>query len=117
MQRSRSSGQIEQEIEIPLAAARLPGIFGAPIRPKGLVIFAHGSGSGRLSPRNNYVAWVLQESGLATLLVDLLEEPESLDRRKVFALAPGFTTTRSTTTSRSCALFLSSGISSPRSIC
>src|SRR5574340_588574 len=84
MQRSRSSGQIEQEIEIPLAAARLPGIFGAPIRPKGLVIFAHGSGSGRLSPRNNYVAWVLQESGLATLLVDLLEEPESLDRRKVF---------------------------------
>ena len=46
--------------------------------------FAHGSGSGRFSPRNQYVANVLQESGLATFLMDLLEEAESEDRQKVF---------------------------------
>jgi putative phosphoribosyl transferase len=48
------------------------------------VVFAHGSGSGRLSPRNNFVAQVLQYTGMATLLVDLLEESEASDRRKVF---------------------------------
>ena len=49
-----------------------------------MVAFAHGSGSGRLSPRNQYVARVLQEAGLATLLLDLLEQDEAEDRRKVF---------------------------------
>jgi putative phosphoribosyl transferase len=49
-----------------------------------VVSFAHGSGSGRLSPRNNFVAQVLQEAGIATLLADLLEEDEALDRRNVF---------------------------------
>jgi putative phosphoribosyl transferase len=47
---------------------------------KGIVLFAHGSGSGRHSPRNRYVAQVLQEAGLATLLIDLLTmEEESVD--------------------------------------
>jgi len=50
----------------------------------GVVAFAHGSGSGRFSPRNQFVARVLQEAGLATLLLDLLEEEEAEDREKVF---------------------------------
>ena len=62
----------------------MKGLLGLPSNAKGVVIFAHGSGSGRLSPRNNFVAQVLQYNGMATLLVDLLEEPEALDRRKVF---------------------------------
>jgi putative phosphoribosyl transferase len=48
------------------------------------VLFAHGSGSGRHSPRNNFVAGILQQAGLATLLLDLLEEREAADRGKVF---------------------------------
>ncbi|HLA04932.1 MAG TPA: dienelactone hydrolase family protein [Syntrophales bacterium] len=84
MNRSGSDRGREQEVVIPVGASRIPGILGVPSRSKGLVVFAHGSGSGRLSPRNNYVASVLQEGGLSTLLVDLLEEAESLDRRKVF---------------------------------
>lgn len=50
----------------------------------GLVLFAHGSGSSRLSPRNTAVARALQKAGLATLLFDLLREDESSDRRRVF---------------------------------
>jgi putative phosphoribosyl transferase len=49
-----------------------------------VVAFAHGSGSGRFSPRNQFVARVLQGAGLATLLLDLLEEEEADDREKVF---------------------------------
>lgn len=49
-----------------------------------LVIFAHGSGSGRMSPRNNYVAQKLRDAGLATLLLDLLNPAEELERRNVF---------------------------------
>ncbi|MFO0700487.1 MAG: alpha/beta hydrolase [Nitrospira sp.] len=49
-----------------------------------MVVFAHGSGSGRLSPRNTFVASHLQRVGLATLLLDLLTEEEADDRRKVF---------------------------------
>jgi putative phosphoribosyl transferase len=49
-----------------------------------VVLFAHGSGSGRLSPRNTFVAHTLQDGGLATLLIDLLEEDEAEDRQKVF---------------------------------
>ena len=52
-----------------------------------MVVFAHGSGSGRFSPRNQYVAQVLEEAGLATLLLDLLEEDEANDRSKVFDIA------------------------------
>jgi predicted phosphoribosyltransferase/pimeloyl-ACP methyl ester carboxylesterase len=62
----------------------LEGLLGAPAKPKGLVIFAHGSGSGRFSPRNNYVARRLEQSGFATLLLDLLSPEEEADRRNVF---------------------------------
>jgi putative phosphoribosyl transferase len=71
-------------VVIPAGPARLHGVLGLPADARGLVVFAHGSGSGRHSPRNNFVAGVLQDAGVATLLVDLLEEWEARDRRKVF---------------------------------
>jgi putative phosphoribosyl transferase len=58
----------------------IEGNLTIPREPKGIVIFAHGSGSSRYSPRNKYVAQVLNESGIATLLVDLLtSEEEKID--------------------------------------
>jgi putative phosphoribosyl transferase len=65
-------------------APALSAFLAVPPTAKGLVIFAHGSGSGRLSPRNNYVAERLRESGLATLLLDLLIPSEEVHRRNVF---------------------------------
>ncbi|WP_157216544.1 dienelactone hydrolase family protein [Flavisphingomonas formosensis] len=62
----------------------LKGLLGMPPSPNGLVIFAHGSGSGRLSPRNTHVADALHRAGLATLLLDLLTPDEELDRANVF---------------------------------
>lgn len=62
----------------------LEGLLGAPPAAKGVVLFAHGSGSSRLSPRNNFVAQSLRQSGLATLLFDLLTDAEANDRRNVF---------------------------------
>jgi len=62
----------------------LDAVLGAPFGARGLVVFAHGSGSGRMSPRNNYVADQLREAGLATLLLDLLTPAEAEDRRNVF---------------------------------
>jgi pimeloyl-ACP methyl ester carboxylesterase len=58
--------------------------MGLPRPAGGLVLFAHGSGSGRFSPRNNSVAAALRRAGLATLLFDLLTENEAADRRNVF---------------------------------
>ncbi len=54
----------------------LRGLLGVPSDARGMVLFAHGSGSGRLSSRNNFVARSLQDAGLATLLIDLLTEDE-----------------------------------------
>lgn len=65
----------------------LAAILGVPQDAKGLVIFAHGSGSGRLSPRNSHVAARLRDDGMATLLLDLLTPYEELDRRNVFDIA------------------------------
>jgi putative phosphoribosyl transferase len=79
-----SAKSIERQVEIPSGRRRLSGILHVPPNAAGVVAFAHGSGSGRFSPRNQFVARVLQEAGLATLLLDLLEEKESEDRRKVF---------------------------------
>ena len=62
----------------------LEGLIGLPAAAKGVVIFAHGSGSGRLSPRNQHVALILRQAGLATLLLDLLKPQEEKDRRNVF---------------------------------
>jgi putative phosphoribosyl transferase len=74
----------QREIEIPSGRRRLSGILSVPPGAKGVVAFAHGSGSGRFSPRNQFVARALEEGGLATLLLDLLEEREAEDRAKVF---------------------------------
>lgn len=62
----------------------LAAILGTPANARGIVIFAHGSGSGRLSPRNNHVAAQLRQGGFATLLLDLLSPAEEQDRRNVF---------------------------------
>ncbi|HEY7912423.1 MAG TPA: hypothetical protein VIG62_10985 [Blastocatellia bacterium] len=62
----------ERLVEIPAGAAILEGILGLPREAIGLVVFAHGGGGGRLSPRNNYVARRLRESGIGTLLMDLV---------------------------------------------
>lgn len=84
MDKTISIEKNEKEVVIPADSVHLKGILGLPSRMKGVVVFAHGSGSGRFSPRNNFVARVLQDANIATLLVDLLEESESLDRQKVF---------------------------------
>ncbi|WP_211317121.1 dienelactone hydrolase family protein [Jannaschia seohaensis] len=63
---------------------RLPGTLGLPKNPRGLVIFAHGSGSSRLSPRNRAVAAEIQARGCGTLLFDLLTDEEARDRARVF---------------------------------
>jgi putative phosphoribosyl transferase len=77
----------EQEVAIAAGGRTVRGILKRPQGAVGVVVFAHGSGSGRLSPRNQYVAQVLQDAGLATLLLDLLEEDEANDRSKVFDIA------------------------------
>lgn len=69
---------------VVLQGPALPGDLSIPPRAVGLVLFAHGSGSSRLSTRNRWVAQQLQQHGLATLLFDLLTEKEAEDRRLVF---------------------------------
>ncbi len=66
---------------------QLEGILRQPDKASGLVIFAHGAGSSRLSPRNNYVAESLGRRGISTLLFDLLTEDEAGDRANVFDIA------------------------------
>ncbi len=73
-----------RDLDIPLGKGHLSAILHIPDRAEGVVVFAHGSGSGRFSPRNQYVAEVLQQGDLATLLIDLLQEEEADDREKVF---------------------------------
>ena len=69
-------------VQILSTGVRLEGILSSPADAKGLVLFVHGSGSSRNSPRNQYVAQTLQEAGLATLLFDLLTpEEEQVDLR------------------------------------
>ena len=65
-----------QDIEIHIAEVTLHGILAIPDRAQALVLFAHGAGSSRFSPRNQYVARILQQAGLATLLMDLMTERE-----------------------------------------
>ena len=67
--------------------ALLPGMLELPRSPRGVVLFAHGSGSGRLSPRNNYVARELCRAGLGTLLLDLLSRDEDSDPENRFDIA------------------------------
>ncbi|MGZ4590123.1 MAG: phosphoribosyltransferase family protein, partial [Actinomycetes bacterium] len=72
------------EVTVQAGQVRLPGNLTVPAGPRGFVLFAHGSGSGRRSPRNRSVAVLLNEAGLGTLLFDLLTDSEAADRRNVF---------------------------------
>ncbi|MGY1782596.1 phosphoribosyltransferase family protein [Geodermatophilus sp. SYSU D01036] len=74
----------DEEVEVAAGTVRLAGRLSVPEHPLGLVVFVHGSGSSRHSPRNRYVAGVLQEAGLATLLFDLLTPAEEAHRANVF---------------------------------
>ncbi|HAM53793.1 MAG TPA: hydrolase [Nitrospiraceae bacterium] len=66
----------EKSIKIPVDGMKLDGILAIPKDASGLVIFAHGSGSSRLSPRNRFVAGILHKKGIGTLLFDLLTVKE-----------------------------------------
>jgi putative phosphoribosyl transferase len=71
-----------QSLQIPVAGVVLDADLGMPETPRGVVLFAHGSGSGRHSPRNRYVADELNRAGLVTVLADLLTaEEEQVDLR------------------------------------
>jgi len=80
----RSGAARDEEVVIRSPAVDLPGHLTLPAGAAGLVVFVHGSGSGRHSPRNRYVASVLHEAGLGTLLFDLLTPEEERDRSNVF---------------------------------
>jgi len=69
---------------IPIGREKLEALLEVPAGATGVVLFAHGSGSSRLSPRNAYVARVVREAGIGTLLFDLLTEEEASDRGNVF---------------------------------
>jgi pimeloyl-ACP methyl ester carboxylesterase len=70
------SESIERLVHVPADGVTLEGALVVPVEARGVVLFAHGSGSSRHSPRNNYVARVLQAGALGTLLIDLLTERE-----------------------------------------
>jgi putative phosphoribosyl transferase len=75
---------LAQPIVIPVAGVGLPGTLTLPPNPIGVVVFAHGSGSSRLSPRNRFVADALVSANCGTLLFDLLTEAEAENRANVF---------------------------------
>ncbi|MGH4011848.1 MAG: phosphoribosyltransferase family protein [Pseudonocardiaceae bacterium] len=74
----------DEEVEVSSGPLRLAGHLTVPEQPRGVVVFAHGSGSSRHSPRNRAVAALLHQSGLATLLFDLLTPEEETSRANVF---------------------------------
>lgn len=73
-----------REVTIPCGNRTLRASFAIPNPALAAIVFAHGSGSGRFSSRNQFVASDLQQAGMATLLIDLLEPAEAEDRRRVF---------------------------------
>jgi putative phosphoribosyl transferase len=77
-------GEVDDEVEVSAGPTRLGGRLTLPEHPRGVVVFAHGTGSSRHSPRNRYVAGVLNDAGIGTLLFDLLTVEEELDRANVF---------------------------------
>jgi len=79
-----ASRVLDGGVRVPLDGVSLDGDLSVPPAARGLIVFAHGSGSSRHSPRNRFVAQVLNEGGLATLLLDLLTTDEALDRSNVF---------------------------------
>ncbi|MTE13573.1 phosphoribosyltransferase family protein [Nocardia aurantiaca] len=74
----------DDEVRVRAGDVELAGHLTIPEHPIGVVLFAHGSGSSRHSPRNRYVAEVLQQAGLGTLLFDLLTREEEINRANVF---------------------------------
>jgi putative phosphoribosyl transferase len=79
-----AAGALDLEMTLTEGGHRLPGRLRIPAAARGVVLFAHGSGSSRLSPRNRQVAAALEDVDLATLLFDLLDDDEAADRRRVF---------------------------------
>jgi dienelactone hydrolase len=76
------SEENKELVRIPAGKAFIEGNLVVPPGANGIVLFAHGSGSSRFSPRNKFVASVLEEAGIATVLIDLLtEEEEEIDMR------------------------------------
>jgi dienelactone hydrolase len=75
-QQTRLSSTHEQSLAIPTGGRELHGDLRLPRAPRGVVVFAHGSGSSRFSPRNRFVAEVLAGAGFGTLLMDLLTRDE-----------------------------------------
>ncbi len=71
-----ATNDFEQVVQIPIDALGLEGSLALPEETQSLVLFAHGSGSSRFSPRNNFVAQVLRQAGIGTLLMDLLTAEE-----------------------------------------
>jgi putative phosphoribosyl transferase len=82
MSNTDAASRTTRSVRIPVEAQTLDGDLAVPRRARGLVVFAHGSGSSRFSSRNRYVADVLDRLALATLLIDLLtREEEAIDER------------------------------------
>ncbi|MDD2933196.1 MAG: dienelactone hydrolase family protein [Methylotenera sp.] len=75
---------IEKLVHIPVDEVYIEGMLSLPKHASGLVLFAHGSGSSRHSPRNNYVAQVLRDNGIGTLLMDLLSPEEDMNYQTRF---------------------------------
>lgn len=75
---------LEKLLRIPAGQTHIEGMLALPESAQGLVLFAHGSGSSRHSPRNNYVAQVLRDAGIGTLLMDLLTPEEDADYQTRF---------------------------------
>ena len=81
---TQSAKPLEHPVKVPSGPVNLEGFLHVPPGAKGIILFAHGSGSGRFSPRNTFVARILQDAGVGTLLIDLLTEQEAQEREYVF---------------------------------
>ncbi|WP_326966413.1 phosphoribosyltransferase [Arthrobacter sp. CG_A4] len=81
---AQHAADLDEDVEIPCHDVRLQGRLHLPVPARGVVLFAHGSGSSRHSPRNRFVAGMLQQAGLGTLLLDLLTPGEERNRANVF---------------------------------
>lgn len=81
------SKTLEKLVRIPIGEIYIEGMLRLPENARGIVLFAHGSGSSRHSPRNNYVAQVLQDNNIGTLLLDLLTAEEDTDYQTRFDIA------------------------------
>jgi len=79
MDRTTTLRDVEEQVRVEAGPVTLEGNLGIPEGAAGVVLFAHGSGSGRHSPRNRFVARQLRAAGLATLLIDLLTEEEEAE--------------------------------------